>query len=200
MKLYESLEITEKPLIKLREWLEEAIFVGTALPHAMNLATVGLKGRPSSRMVLMKSLSDNGLVFFTDYSSKKGKQLKHNQYASCTFWWSTTDKQIRIEGCCNKISNTDSDKYFESRSWGSKISAAVSMQSEVIETYDSLVKESIRYEEENRGKEIRRPERWGGFILQPQRIEFWENQSNRLHKRELFELISNDWKESLLSP
>ena len=200
MKLYESLEITEKPLIKLREWLEEAIFVGTALPHAMNLATVGLKGRPSSRMVLMKSLSDNGLVFFTDYSSKKGKQLKHNQYASCTFWWSTTDKQIRIEGCCNKISNTDSDKYFESRSWGSKISAAVSMQSEVIETYDSLVKESIRYEEENRGQEIRRPERWGGFILQPQRIEFWENQSNRLHKRELFELISNDWKESLLSP
>ena len=200
MKLYESLEITEKPLIKLKEWLEEAIFVGTALPHAMNLATVGLKGRPSSRMVLMKSISDNGLVFFTDYSSKKGKQLKHNQYASCTFWWSTTDKQIRIEGCCNKISNTDSDKYFESRSWGSKISAAVSMQSEVIETYDSLVKESIRYEEENRGKEIRRPERWGGFILQPQRIEFWENQSNRLHKRELFELISNDWKESLLSP
>ena len=200
MQLYESLEITEKPLIKLREWLEEAIFVGTALPHAMNLATVGLKGRPSSRMVLMKSLSDNGLVFFTDYSSKKGKQLKHNQYASCTFWWATTDKQIRIEGCCNKISNTDSDKYFESRSWGSKISAAVSMQSEVIETYDSLVKESIKYEEENRGKEIRRPERWGGFILQPQRIEFWENQSNRLHKRELFELISNDWKESLLSP
>ena len=200
MKLYESLEITEKPLIKLREWLEEAIFVGTALPHAMNLATVGLKGRPSSRMVLMKSISDNGLVFFTDYSSKKGKQLKHNQYASWTFWWSTTDKQIRIEGCCNKISNTDSDKYFESRSWGSKISAAVSMQSEVIETYDSLVKESIKYEEENRGKEIRRPERWGGFILQPQRIEFWENQSNRLHKRELFELISNDWKESLLSP
>jgi len=200
MKLYESLEITEKPLIKLREWLEEAIFVGTALPHAMNLATVGLKGRPSSRMVLMKSLSDNGLVFFTDYSSKKGKQLKHNQYASCTFWWPATDKQIRIEGCCNKISNTDSDKYFESRSWGSKISAAVSMQSEVIETYDSLVKESIRYEEENRGQEIRRPERWGGFILQPQRIEFWENQSNRLHKRELFELISNDWKESLLSP
>ena len=107
MKLYESLEITEKPLIKLREWLEEAIFVGTALPHAMNLATVGLKGRPSSRMVLMKSLSDNGLVFFTDYSSKKGKQLKHNQYASCTFWWPATDKQIRIEGCCNKISNTD---------------------------------------------------------------------------------------------
>ena len=200
MKLYESLEITEKPLIKLREWLEEAIFVGTVLPHAMNLATVGLKGRPSSRMVLMKSLSDNGLVFFTDYSSKKGKQLKHNQYASCTFWWPATDKQIRIEGCCNKISNTDSDKYFESRSWGSKISAAVSMQSEVIETYDSLVKESIKYEEENRGQEIRRPERWGGFILQPQRIEFWENQSNRLHKRELFELISNDWKESLLSP
>ena len=200
MKLYESLEITEKPLIKLKEWLEEAIFVGTALPHAMNLATVGLKGRPSSRMVLMKSLSDNGLVFFTDYSSKKGKQLEHNQYASCTFWWPATDKQIRIEGCCNKISNTDSDKYFESRPWGSKISAAVSMQSEVIETYDSLVKESIRYEEENRKKEIRRPERWGGFILQPQRIEFWENQSNRLHKRELFELISNDWKESLLSP
>ena len=200
MKLYESLEITEKPLIKLREWLEEAIFVGTALPHAMNLATVGLKGRPSSRMVLMKSISDNGLVFFTDYSSKKGKQLTHNQYASCTFWWPATDKQIRIEGCCNKISNTDSDKYFESRPWGSKISAAVSMQSEVIETYDSLVKESIRYEEENRGKEIRRPERWGGFILQPQRIEFWENQSNRLHKRELFELISNDWKESMLSP
>ena len=151
-------------------------------------------------MVLMKSLSDNGLVFFTDYSSKKGKQLKHNQYASCTFWWPATDKQIRIEGCCNKISNTDSDKYFESRPWGSKISAAVSMQSEVIETYDSLVKESIKYEEENRGQEIRRPERWGGFILQPQRIEFWENQSNRLHKRELFELISNDWKESLLSP
>jgi len=200
MKLYESLEITDKPLIKLREWLDEAIFVGTALPHAMNLATVNLKGRPCSRMVLMKSLSDKGLVFFTDYTSKKGKQLEHNQYASCTFWWPTTDKQIRIEGYCNKISNTDSDTYFESRPRGSKISAAVSMQSEVIETYDSLVKESIRYEEENRKKEIRRPERWGGFILQPERIEFWEKQSNRLHKRELFELISNDWKESLLSP
>ena len=200
MSLYDCLKLTEEPLIELKKWVDEADTTGAPLPHAMNLATVDKEGRPSTRMVLMKSLSDKGLVFFTDYSSQKGRHLEENSFSSCTFWWPSTDKQIRIDGKCSKVSDADSDSYFETRPLGSKISAIISRQSSEIATYEELVQHSKIFKEENKGVKIKRPERWGGYLLSPFRIEFWENQSNRLHKRKLYQLDSHKWTKSLLSP
>ncbi len=200
MNLYDCLKLTEEPLIELKNWIDEADSAGAPLPHAMNLATVDKEGRPSARMVLMKSLSDKGLVFFTDYSSQKGCHLEGNNSSSCTFWWPSTDKQIRIEGRCSKVSDSESDEYFESRPLGSQISAIISNQSSEIKTYEQLVQNSERFKEENKEAKIKRPERWGGYLVRPFRIEFWENQSNRLHKRKLYQLDSHKWTKSLLSP
>ena len=200
MSFYDCLKLTEEPLIELKNWIDEANTNGAPLPHAMNLATVDKTGRPSARMVLMKSLSDEGLVFFTDYSSQKGRHLAENSFSSCTFWWPSTDKQIRIDGECSKVPDLDSDRYFESRPLGSQISAIISRQSSEIQTYEELVQDSKKFKEKNNEVKLNRPERWGGYLLRPFRIEFWETQSNRLHKRKLYPLDSHKGKKSLLSP
>jgi len=200
MILYRSDNLTAEPLIKINEWLQEAIKSDVTLPHAMNLSTVDSLGQPSSRIVLLKSLTDEGITFHTDYNSHKGVQLKKNPKAALNFWWATTAKQIRIEGVCFKNSSNESDSYFQSRPRGSQISAAVSRQSETIESYKSLVRNAKELEESRMGIDIERPERWGGFKLSPSRIEFWVNESNRLHRREVFTLQSNTWNKTLLSP
>ena len=166
----------------------------------MNLSTVDSKGQPSSRMVLLKTLSDDGITFYTDYTSLKGKHLENNPQAALNFWWAKTDKQIRVEGTCSKISSNDSDAYFKTRPRESQISAFASSQSKVLESYDSLLKSFKDLEKSSMGKNIQRPERWGGFKLKPTRIEFWVSEPNRLHKRELFTLTSARWEKTLLSP
>ena len=200
MILFQSDNLTEEPLIKINEWLQEAIKSDVTLPHAMNLSTVDSLGQPSSRIVLLKSLTDEGITFYTDYNSYKGQQLEKNPKAALNFWWAATAKQIRIEGVCFKNSANESDSYFQSRPRGSQISATVSRQSEKIESYKTLVRNAKELEESSMGKAIKRPERWGGFKLSPSRIEFWVNESNRLHRREVFSLHSSVWNKILLSP
>ena len=116
------------------------------------------------------------------------------------FWWAKTDKQIRIEGRCKKVSEEESDDYFHSRPRGSQVSAAASRQSETLDSYESLLEKAKQIESDNEGKKINRPERWGGYILKPTLFEFWINQENRLHKRDLFILKKEGWEKSLLSP
>ena len=200
MMLFESSNLSHEPLVRINEWIEEAIKLEVPLPHAMNLSTADDFGQPSSRMVLLKSISDEGMVFYTDYESHKGQMLHKNSKAALNFWWAKTDKQIRIEGVCIKTSDQESDEYFQSRPKGSQISATVSIQSKEIRDYENLVKEAKDLEKRSSGSNLKRPSRWGGYKLIPNRIEFWKNEVNRLHRRELFILESNKWRKTLLSP
>ena len=200
MKVFESSSLSHEPLVRINEWIEEAVKLEVPLPHAMNLSTADDFGQPSSRMVLLKSISDEGMVFYTDYESHKGKILQKNSKAALNFWWAKTDKQIRIEGVCIKTSDQESDEYFQSRPRGSQISASVSLQSKEIRNYENLVKEAKDLEKRSSGSILKRPSRWGGYKLIPNRIEFWKNEANRLHRRELFILESNKWRKTLLSP
>ena len=200
MKPFESSNLSHEPLVRINEWIEEAVKLEVPLPHAMNLSTADDFGQPSSRMVLLKSISDEGMVFYTDYESHKGQMLNKNSKAALNFWWAKTDKQIRIEGVCIKTSDQESDEYFQSRPKGSQISATVSIQSKEIRDYENLVKEAKDLEKRSSGSNLKRPSRWGGYKLIPNRIEFWKNEVNRLHRRELFILESNKWRKTLLSP
>ena len=200
MDLYQLINASQEPILKTHNWIQEAKEKGAGLPHALNLASVDQAGQPSSRMVLLKRLSDEGLVFFTDYEGKKGKEINNNSKVAMNFWWAKTDKQIRIEGRCKKVSEEESDDYFHSRPRGSQVSAAASRQSETLDSYESLLEKAKQIESDNEGKKINRPERWGGYILKPILFEFWINQENRLHKRDLFILKKEGWKKSLLSP
>tara|TARA_B110000014_G_scaffold256234_1_gene239072 strand:- start:401 stop:1003 length:603 start_codon:yes stop_codon:yes gene_type:complete len=200
MKFYSSSNITSEPIEKIDSWLIEAVNAGVPLPHAMNIATVDKYGFPSSRMVLLKTLTDQGLVFFTDYSSRKGKNIIDNGRASVNFWWARTNKAIRVEGLCSKVSEKESDEYFYSRPIESRISAYVSNQSEEIESYLSLENRVKEFKDDLKGSEVERPLKWGGFLIKPSRIEFWHDQPNRLHTRELFTVSTDGWKKTLLSP
>jgi len=200
MDLYQLIDASQEPILRTHDWIQEAKDKEVGLPHALNLSSVSPEGQPSSRMVLLKRLSDEGLVFFTDYDGKKGQEIVNNNKAAINFWWAKTNKQIRIEGVCIKVSNKESDDYFHSRPRGSQISALASKQSETLESYEGLLEKANQIESDNEGKDIKRPDRWGGFILKPNSFEFWTNQENRLHKRELFTLNGEGWEKSLISP
>ena len=200
MDLYQLIDASQEPILRTHDWIQEAKVKEAGLPHALNLSSVSPEGQPSSRMVLLKRLSDEGLVFFTDYDGKKGQEIINNNKAAINFWWAKTNKQIRIEGVCTKVSNKESDDYFHSRPRGSQISALTSKQSETLESYEDLLEKAKQIESDNEGKDIKRPDRWGGFVLKPNLFEFWTNQENRLHKRELFTLNEKGWKKSLISP
>jgi len=200
MDLYDFLGTSQEPLLEIHSWIQEATEASVGLPHAMNLASVDSNGQPSSRVVLLKSLSDKGLVFFTDYEGKKGQEIINNKKAALNFWWAKTNKQIRIEGHCEKVSKQESDDYFQLRPRISQISAKASHQSKEIETYEGLARIVDEIKNSNEGKKLERPERWGGFILKPELIEFWIDQKDRLHRRKLYKLVDEKWKISLLAP
>jgi len=200
MDLYQLIDASQEPILRTHDWIQEAKEKEVGLPHALNLSSVSPEGQPSSRMVLLKRLSDEGLVFFTDYEGKKGQEIINNNKAAINFWWAKTNKQIRIEGVCTKVSNKESDDYFHSRPRGSQISALASKQSETLESYEGLLEKAKQIESDNEDTDIKRPDRWGGFVLKPNLFEFWTNQENRLHKRELFTLNEECWEKSLISP
>ena len=200
MKFYEVTGSLLEPILKVHEWIQEAETYSVALPHAMNLSSVNSEGKPSSRMVLLKRISPEGFVFFTDYQGNKGKQIQAFPFIALTFWWAKTNKQIRIEGKCKMVSDEENDEYFSSRPRGSQISASVSFQSQELESYESLVEQSKSFEIDHLDKDITRPKRWGGFLVEPESIEFWIDQKNRLHKRELYKKENSQWERVLLSP
>ena len=200
MKFYQVTGSLSGPISKVNEWIQEAETELVALPHAMNLSSNNSEGKPSSRMVLLKRISPEGLVFFTDYEGNKGKQIQEFPFIALTFWWAKTNKQIRIEGKCKMVSDEENDEYFSSRPRGSQISASVSLQSQEIDSYDSLVEQSKNFEIDHLDKDITRPKRWGGFLVEPESIEFWVDKKNRLHRRELFTRKNDKWLKKLLSP
>jgi len=194
-------EVSENPIDQFEKWIRNTIKNKLSLPNAMHLATVGTDGRPSGRIVLLRGFDERGFVFFTNYESRKGVELKNNNYASITFFWSDLFRQVRIEGDVYKISEEESDKYFQSRPRESQIAAMASNQSKILENRNVLEKKVTELEGSYKGQLIPRPPNWGGYYLSPVRFEFWQGRAHRLHDRIVYILDKNNtWNIQRLYP
>ena len=171
------------PIRQFQKWFKVALKAGLKEPTAMTLATATRAGKPSARMVLLKAVDERGFVFFTNYLSRKGDELQENPRAALVFYWSALDRQVRVTGRVSKVTAAESDEYFESRALGSRFSAAVSKQSSVVQSRAALeadlAKLKARYPEAGPP----RPKHWGGYRVQPDEIEFWQQGEYRLHDR-----------------
>lgn len=187
---------------QFEKWWKEAMRAELTEPNAMTLATVTAGGIPDARIVLLKDLSPDGFTFFTNYESSKGKELDANPHACLVFFWKELERQVRITGAVEKISKEKSEVYFYSRPIGSQVGAIVSRQSEVIKNRDVLEKKVIELQATAKaGKAINKPDYWGGYIVKPTKIEFWQGRPNRLHDRLQYTLQPNEnWNIERLSP
>jgi pyridoxamine 5'-phosphate oxidase len=193
--------LVDKDAIKqFGKWWADAMGSGIDEVNALTLATADLNGKPSARIVLLKGFDDNGFVFFTNYDSHKGKELAINPQASMVFFWKELERQVRIEGIVKKISEAESDAYFNSRPLESRIGAWASPQSTVIQNRDIIEENVIKYMQQFRDKNITRPLHWGGYCLSPQLIEFWQGRPGRLHDRIQFTKKSSEWIIERLAP
>lgn len=202
---YQKFELTEQnvdkdPFQQLNLWLKDAISGKTADPTAMILSTIDSDGNPESRVVLLKELTPEGLVFFTNYSSKKGQQISGNQHVSIVFFWAETERQVRIKGIAEKIPEKESEAYFLSRPIESQLGAWASPQSQIIEDRQILDENYNRYQEYFLNNEIKKPPHWGGFLIRPEYFEFWQGRSNRLHDRIEFQKSGQEWIIHRLAP
>ncbi|MGM0497562.1 MAG: pyridoxamine 5'-phosphate oxidase [Bacteroidota bacterium] len=193
-------DVKDNPIYQFRQWLEEAIKSQVPDPSAMILSTANKQNRVSSRVVLLKEIQEEGFVFYTNYNSKKASDLKENEQAGLLFFWSELERQIRIEGYVEFLSTEISDKYFASRPEESKIGAWASDQSKIIPSRQYLEERVKKFEDEFKGQEIIRPEHWGGYILKPYTVEFWQGRPNRLHDRIQFTFKANQWIIRRLAP
>lgn len=200
LKTLKEEDVPKDPIELFAQWLRDAITAESMEPNAMNLATSTPDGRPSSRVVLLKQLTKDGFIFFTNYNSKKGKQIDNNKFCALNFIWHELERQVRIEGIIQKISTTDSDSYFALRPENSKLGAWASPQSEVIPNRNYLEKLVVDFQNKFLNKNINRPINWGGYIVKPYLIEFWQGRSNRLHDRIQYSLEKKEWKIERLAP
>lgn len=204
-KSYERAELDERsadpdPLRQFRRWLDEALAAQLPEPNAMTLATVGEDGRPSTRIVLIKGCDERGIVWFTNYRSRKGRELAVHPYAALQFHWVELERVVRIEGRVEKVAEAESDEYFRSRPLDSRIGAWASPQSEVIESRAVLVAHAARYAAQF-ALDPPRPPHWGGYRLVPDRWEFWQGRKSRLHDRLRYRLDERgQWVRERLAP
>lgn len=189
------------PLLQFERWFKAAQQSPVNEPNAMTLATVGGNGRPKARIVLLKQVDDQGFVFFTNYDSQKGQDLQANPFASLVFFWDVIQRQVRIEGRVEKIAQADSEAYFQSRPKGSQIGAIASPQSQVISSREVLQEKVAQLEKDFADEEkLPRPDNWGGYRLIPDRVEFWQGRSSRLHDRIRYRLEEGSWLRERLAP
>jgi pyridoxamine 5'-phosphate oxidase len=200
LKSFDISDIQENPLTQFELWLKEAIDAKANEPNAMTLATVGDDGQPSARIVLLKGIQDGGFTFYTNYESKKGQQLDKNNKVALVFCWLELQRQVRIEGTVRKLSVAESDAYFASRPRTSQIGAHASKQSYNVENRLALEKEYALFEKHFHEKTVTRPVNWGGYLVIPNLVEFWQGRQSRLHDRILFEKGEHGWKISRLQP
>ena len=193
-------DVKQDPIGQFGKWWEEAIASSIDEVNAMTLSTVTAEGKPSARIVLLKGFDERGFVFFTNYESNKGVQLTANPFASLVFFWKELERQVRIEGICEKVSEQESDDYFHSRPIGSQLGACASPQSRVIESRRVIENNLEKLQDQYREMEIPRPAHWGGYRVVPQAIEFWQGRSSRLHDRIKYTKENQSWKIVRLAP
>lgn len=193
-------EVDNDPIRQFQKWFAETLNAQLYEPNVMTLATADRFGRPSARIVLLKGIENDGFVFFTNYNSDKGQQLLENPQAALVFFWADLERQVRIEGVVSKVSPEVSDEYFHSRPAGSQIGAVASPQSKIIENRKILEDKVISLTTKYEGLEIPRPEHWGGYLVEPSKIEFWQGRQSRLHDRILYELKEGSWIINRLAP
>lgn len=195
-------EISDNPLELFQKWFYEVEeFGGDIEANAMTISTIGKDGFPKNRVVLLKKYTWEGFIFYTNYNSEKGKSIEENPNVCLSFFWHNIERQVIIKGTAEKISENLSDGYFESRPDGSKLGAWASDQSEIVESRKYLDNRLNSFEDKFKDKEITRPKHWGGYIVKPQSIEFWQGRPNRMHDRIRYTLQENyDWKIDRLAP
>ncbi|WP_294081463.1 pyridoxamine 5'-phosphate oxidase [Proteiniphilum sp. UBA5384] len=193
-------EVALNPLDQFKLWMDAAIASGLSEPNAMVVATTTVSGKPSARVVLLKELNDQGFVFYTNYMSRKGRELLANPFTAVVFDWHEIERQVRIEGTVEKVEDKESDTYFNVRPDDAKIGAWASPQSKVVKSREELKKMEEEYATQFEGSDIPRPPHWGGFLIRPTMIEFWQGRPNRMHDRIAYYKIDMDWEIVRLAP
>jgi pyridoxamine 5'-phosphate oxidase len=195
-----SFDFGREPLLHFQDFLKEAQEAGLVEPTGVSLATVGENGKPSVRTVLFKGLYQNGLTFYTNYEGRKGQELLARPIAALNFWWPSLEKQVRIEGTVEKLPRDVSEAYFATRPRLSQIGAWTSQQSKEIPNLEALQLKQKEVEKRFEGKTIPCPPFWGGFVVQPEEIEFWIGRAGRLHERYVYKKLSHGWNTFMRSP
>jgi pyridoxamine 5'-phosphate oxidase len=195
--------VADDPIAQFRSWFDEALDAEVDEPNAMTLATAAPDAAPSARIVLLKGVDDRGFQFYTNYESRKGTELAQNPHVALVFWWAPLERQVRIEGEATRLPDDESTEYFHSRPRGSQLGAWASPQSRVVESRDALEDNLDAIQTEYEDEEtIPRPSHWGGYVVQPTAIEFWQGRPNRLHDRLRYRRPSPDaeWSLDRLAP
>jgi pyridoxamine 5'-phosphate oxidase len=188
------------PIVQFGVWFEAVVKAGIAEPNAMTLATTTPDGKPSARVVLLRGFDDRGFVFFTNYESRKGRELAANPLGTMVFFWPEPERQVRVEGVVSRITAAESDQYHRTRPRGSQMGAWCSFQSEVVDGREVLENRLRELEEKFRDREVPRPPNWGGYRLKPAMIEFWQGRPNRLHDRIRYRIVDGNWVMERVSP
>ncbi|HEX8269113.1 MAG TPA: pyridoxamine 5'-phosphate oxidase [Flavobacterium sp.] len=205
-KSYEKGQLIESaiptdPMLLFNQWFHEVRDSGNVDEvNAMTVATAGIDGFPKSRVVLLKQFTDEGFVFYTNYNSEKGMSIAHNPRICISFFWYSHERQVIIKGVAEQTAPEVSEAYFENRPHGSQLGAVVSNQSEVLSSREELEQKLSQLESEYQNKEVPRPQHWGGYLVRPVEIEFWQGRANRLHDRIRYKKVENGWKIERLAP
>jgi pyridoxamine 5'-phosphate oxidase len=198
VSVHSSGESAVDPVAQLQRWIDEAAAGGAEI--AMALATANRDGYPSVRMVLLRGIDERGLRFFTSYGSRKGRDIAQNSHAAAAFYWPQLRRQVRVDGVVNMLSEDESDAYFETRARGHQISAWASEQSEPVASRDILDDRFAHFQQRFDGQPVPRPHSWGGYLLTPSRVEFWEYRPDRMHDRLEYVRDKNRWRLQRLQP
>ncbi|GJM28264.1 MAG: pyridoxine/pyridoxamine 5'-phosphate oxidase [Cyclobacteriaceae bacterium] len=193
-------EMLDDPIAQFKHWFKQAESAGVKEPNTMTLATVDINGQPTIRVVLLKEITNLGLIFYSNFKSRKGREIAKHPHSAINFYWQLVERQVRFDGTITKINESKADAYFRTRPRGSQLGAWVSAQSEAIPSREYLEEQLEIYKERFQDKEIPRPPHWGGYLLTPGKVEFWQGGENRLHDRIQYTAQGSSWTRCRLAP